>query len=153
MGNLFSRIKETRRSVAGKLATTSTHKMSSNWAKSETLKFSHYPRAQQDFEPPLIAHDNHFLGDVFSSTDVSTPISSGFYHLRPGMPLEYTYTYHEMKIILDGEVRIRDSSGQEVLATAGDVFYFPKGAIITFSTETPSGVKAFYVGQRDRGAA
>ena len=127
--------------------------MTSNWAKPETFKFSHYTKAQQDFEPPLIGHDNHFLGDVFNSTDVSAPIASGFYHLKPGTPLEYTYTYDEMKIILEGEVRIRDSSGQEVLATVGDVFYFPKGAIITFSTETPSGVKAFYVGQRARGAA
>lgn len=127
--------------------------MTSTWAKPDTFKFSHFPRAQQDFEPPVIAHNNHFLGDVFNSTDTVTPISSGFYHLSPGTPLEYTYTYHEMKIILEGEVRIKDGTGQEVLATAGDVFYFPKGSIITFSTDTPTGVKAFYVGQRARGAA
>lgn len=120
---------------------------------SEPLKFSHYPQAQQTFDPPLIAHDNHFLGDIFNSTDSKTPISSGFYHLKPGTPLEYTYTYHEMKIILEGEVKIKDATGQEVLATKGDVFYFPKGSVITFSTETPEGVKAFFVGQRARDGA
>ena len=55
-----------------------------------------------------------------------------------------------MKIILEGEVKVRDNSGQEVLATAGDVFYFPSGAVITFSTETPTGARAFFVGQRRR---
>jgi len=120
---------------------------------SAPIKFSHYPQAQKTFEPPLIAHDNHFLGDVFDSTDSNAPISCGFYHLKPGTPLEYTYTYHEMKIILEGVVKIRDGSGQEVTATKGDVFYFPKGSVITFSTETPEGVKAFYCGQRARGAA
>lgn len=129
--------------------------MASNEAKgsNEPLKFSYHPQAQQTFDPPLIAHDNHFLGDIFNSTDSETPISSGFYHLKPGTPLEYTYTYHEMKIILEGEVKIKDATGQEVLATKGDVFYFPKGSVITFSTETPEGVKAFFVGQRAKDGA
>lgn len=152
MGNFLSRVKEKRRSLSAqnsKTTTTPPYKMTTPG----TVKFSHFPQAQKEFDPPLIAHDNHFLGDVFNSTDESAPISSGFYQLKPGTALEYTYTYHEMKIILEGEVRIRDASGQEVVGTAGDVFYFPKGSVITFSTETPSGVKAFFVGQRARGAA
>lgn len=120
---------------------------------STSLKFSHYPNAQNDFSPPLIAHNNHFLGDVFDSADKTAPISCGFYHFKPGTPLEYTYTYHEMKIILEGVATIKDASGQEVTATKGDVFFFPKGSVITFSTETPEGVKAFYCGQRARDAA
>lgn len=55
----------------------------------------------------------------------------------------YTYTYHEMKIILEGEYEISDETGQKVKASPGDVFYFPKGATITFST--PSYGLAFYV--------
>jgi len=39
-----------------------------------------------------------------------------------------------MKIILDGEFVISDASGEEVTATAGDLFYFPKGGVITFRT-------------------
>ena len=35
----------------------------------------------------------------------------------------YEYTYHEMKIIVDGEFDIEDESGQKVHATKGDVFY------------------------------
>jgi hypothetical protein len=49
-----------------------------------------------------------------------------------------------MKIILEGEFEISDETGQRVTAVPGDVFYFPKGATITFST--PSYGLAFYVG-------
>ncbi|KAJ9660760.1 hypothetical protein H2198_002299 [Neophaeococcomyces mojaviensis] len=118
-----------------------------------SLKMQHFPQAQQDYRPPLIAHDNHFLGDVAASTDSDRPISAGFYHIKSGQALEYTYTYDEMKIILEGVVKVKDASGQEVTASKGDVFYFPKGSTITFTTESPEGVKAFYCGQRAQGAA
>lgn len=72
------------------------------------------------------------------------PISAGFYRLEKGTPLVYEYTYDEMKIILEGEFEISDETGQKVTATPGDVFHFPKGAKITFST--PSYGLAFYVG-------
>ena len=54
-----------------------------------------------------------------------------------------TCRYHEMKIILDGSFTISDETGQKVKATKGDVFYFPKGATITFETEDFG--LAFYV--------
>jgi ethanolamine utilization protein EutQ (cupin superfamily) len=48
-----------------------------------------------------------------------------------------------MKIILEGEFEISDETGQKVTAKPGDVFYFPKGSKITFTT--PSYGLAFYV--------
>lgn len=48
-----------------------------------------------------------------------------------------------MKIILEGEFEISDETGQKVTATPGDVFYFPEGVTITFST--PSYGLAFFV--------
>lgn len=71
------------------------------------------------------------------------PISCGFYRLEKGTPLVYTYTYDEMKIILEGQFQITDETGQTVTASPGDVFYFPKGAKITFTTENYG--LAFYV--------
>jgi ethanolamine utilization protein EutQ (cupin superfamily) len=71
------------------------------------------------------------------------PISCGLYRLEKGTPLVYEYTYDEMKIILEGEFEISDETGQKVTAKPGDVFYFPKGAKITFTT--PSYGLAFYV--------
>lgn len=101
----------------------------------------------------MIANENAFLGDVFSSEkmDSEKPISAGFYRLEKGTPLVYTYTYHEMKIIVEGEFIISDESGQEVTATPGDVLYFPKGSVITFKTNSYG--LGFFVGQRKQGGA
>lgn len=63
--------------------------------------------------------------------------------MEKGEPLVYTYSYEEMKIILEGEVNISDGMGEKVKAGPGDVFHFPKGATITFSTE--SYALAFFV--------
>lgn len=56
---------------------------------------------------------------------------------------ETTDSYHEMKIILDGHFFITDETGQSVKGVKGDVFYFPKGSKITFTTDDFG--LAFYV--------
>lgn len=115
---------------------------------SPAVPFSHYAKAQSEYKIPLLTSNNVFLGDVFSSDKLSPekPISAGFYRLEKGEPLVYTYKYDEMKIILQGDYTISDETGQKVTATPGDVFFFPKGSTITFTT-TDYGL-AFYVGQR-----
>jgi len=90
--------------------------------------------------PPVFCADVPFVSD---KNDPDKAISCGFYRLEKGTPLVYTYTYHEMKIIVEGEVEISDETGQKVHAAAGDVFYFPKGSTITFNT--PNHCLAFYV--------
>ncbi|KKZ59914.1 hypothetical protein EMCG_05300 [[Emmonsia] crescens] len=109
------------------------------------LGFKYHEKAQSTVKPELIANENAYLGDVFSSesNNPEKPISCGFYRLEKGTPLVYTYTYDEMKIILEGEFEISDETGQKVRATPGDVFYFPKGATITFTT--PSYGLGFYL--------
>lgn len=115
------------------------------------VQFSYFPQAQTEFKPPLIANENAYLGDIFDSTDSLKPLACGFYRLEKGTPLVYRYTYHEMKIIIEGEFIISDESGQEVKAMKGDVSYFPKGSVITFKTDSYG--LAFYTGQRQRDAA
>ncbi|KAF2712562.1 hypothetical protein K504DRAFT_373444 [Pleomassaria siparia CBS 279.74] len=117
------------------------------------VAFTHFSKAQSTFKPPLIANENAFLGDVVSSEkiDPEKPLSAGFYRLEKGTPLVYTYTYHEMKIIVEGSFDISDEAGNSVHAVAGDVFYFPKGSKITFKTEDYG--LGFFVGQRAEGAA
>lgn len=87
--------------------------------------FTHFAGAQTTFNPPLIANENAYLGDIASSQplDPTSPISAGFYRLEKGTPLVYEYTYHEMKIIVDGEFDISDETGKKVHAVKGDVFY------------------------------
>ena len=112
------------------------------------VPMKHHAQAQSSFKPPLLANDNAYLGDLFSSdqTNPEAPMSAGLYRLEKGTPLVYTYTYDEMKIILEGDYTISDATGQEVQAKPGDVFFFPKGATITFTTSNYG--LAFYCGQR-----
>ncbi|KAL6868892.1 hypothetical protein ACO1O0_000215 [Amphichorda felina] len=108
-----------------------------------TTGFTH--NAQSKFEIPLLAGDNAFLGDIFSSEKNSdSPISAGLFRFEKGEPLTYTYKYDEMKIVLEGDYTITDATGQTTTAKPGDVVYFPKGSSITFSTK--KGGLAFYVG-------
>ena len=92
---------------------------------------------------------NAFLSDVISSEDPDAPISCGFFRMEKGNPLEYTYTYDEAKIIVDGEMTISEEDGESFKAVAGDVVYFDKGAKITFTSES-QGI-GFYCGQRASG--
>jgi ethanolamine utilization protein EutQ (cupin superfamily) len=93
--------------------------------KSSPAAFTHYAGAQTEFKLPLIANENAYLADIATSepNDPVAPISAGFYRLEKGTPLVYDYTYHEMKIIVDGEFDISDETGQKVHAVKGDVFY------------------------------
>ncbi|KAH8730507.1 RmlC-like cupin domain-containing protein [Phaeosphaeriaceae sp. PMI808] len=110
----------------------------------------YFEKAQSSFKPPLVANENAFLGDVASSepTSPETPISGGFYRLEKGTPLDYTYSYDEMKIVLEGHFYIKDETGKEVKAEKGDVFHFPKGSRIIFRTDDYG--LAFFVGQRKK---
>ncbi|KAK9471083.1 RmlC-like cupin domain-containing protein [Dipodascopsis tothii] len=111
-----------------------------------------YKKAASSEKPPHIANNNAFLGDVFSSdAEPDKQISSGFYRQESGTPLVYTYTYDEMKVILEGNFTMKDETGYEVTASPGDVFYFKKGTTITF-TSTDYGL-AFYCGLRPNGTA
>ncbi|KAH8816740.1 RmlC-like cupin domain-containing protein [Xylogone sp. PMI_703] len=149
MGAILSKARS-KSNFKSKSSTTSPSTATPS-TKMSTPAFKHFAGAQTNFKPPLIANENAFLGDVVSSLDPEAPISAGFYRLEKGTPLVYTYTYHEMKIIVDGEFDISDETGQKVHATKGDVFYFPKGSKITFTTDTFG--LGFYVGQRKEGTA
>ena len=55
---------------------------------------NYFPQAQKTFQPPLIANENAFLGDITSSEkqDAVSPMSCGLYRLEKGTPLVYEYT-------------------------------------------------------------
>ena len=120
---------------------------------SSPVAFSVYKSVAKEFKPKLLAEPNVYLEDVFSSedTDPEKAISSGLFRLEKGKELVYTYTYDEMKIILEGDFTISDETGQSVKAVPGDHFYFPKGVKVTFTTETYG--LGFFVGQRKKGSA
>ena len=94
---------------------------------------------------------NAFLKDFSVSEDVEKPITSGLFRLKVGESLKYTYTYHEMKFIVDGSFTIEDETGQKKTVSAGDLLYFPKGTAMTFSTDNYG--LGFFCGQRGEGEA
>lgn len=110
------------------------------------------PRAEgYEKKQPLIAANNSFLGDVINTENPGKELSSGFYRQEKGTPLVYTYTYDEMKIVLEGNFRMEDEAGTVVEAKPGDTFFFPAGTTITFSS-TDYGL-AYFVGLRKAGGA
>ena len=54
-------------------------------------------------------------------------------------------------LLVDGSFIIEDETGQKVTAKPGDLFYFPKGTSITFSTSNFG--LGFFCGQRGEGEA
>ena len=94
---------------------------------------------------------NAYLKDFFVSEDANKPITSGLFRLKAGESLKYTYTYHEMKFIVDGSFTIEDETGQKEIVKAGDLLYFPKGTEMTFTTDDFG--LGFFCGQRGEGEA
>ena len=116
------------------------------------MSMTHIPGASAKPLPSMeVPGCQAFLDDLLVSDDADKRICSGFFRLEKSQPLEYEYTYHEMKIIVEGEMIISDETGQKVHARPGDVFYFPKGSKIKF--ETPSYGLGFFCGQRQPGEA
>lgn len=112
--------------------------------------FQHYAQAQSKFDIPHLSGGNTFIGDIHSTPDgAEKPITSGLFRVNKGEPLTYTYKYDETKIILEGNFVLEDTTGQKVEAKAGDVFFIPNGATITFTS--PDTGLAFYSGARKKG--
>ncbi len=91
---------------------------------------------------------NVFLEDVVSSNNKSAPITCGMFRMEAGKPLDYTYSYDECKVMLEGEMTITENGVSKTIKP-GDILYFDKGTSVTFSSNS-SGL-AFYVGQREKG--
>jgi len=112
----------------------------------------HIPKISQKRLTPMNDEGvSAYLDDFAVSDDTKSPITAGLFRLEKGNELTYTYTYHEMKMVIEGEFNVSDSSGMEVKATPGDLLYFPKGSTITFST--PNYGLGFFCGQRGEGEA
>jgi ethanolamine utilization protein EutQ (cupin superfamily) len=87
-----------------------------------------------------------FIGDAFANPGGSE-LCSGFFELFASEPLDYTYTYDEMKLVVEGTFTLTNlDTGQVVQAGPKDVLFFPKGSRIRF--ETPDRALGFYTGQR-----
>jgi ethanolamine utilization protein EutQ len=83
---------------------------------------------------------NVWLKDVVVTQDRS-PMGAGYMSLDKG-EMQWTLTYDEVDIVLEGELVITRGS-EQVRGKTGDVIYIPKGSSITFGT--PSWTRFVYV--------
>jgi ethanolamine utilization protein EutQ len=83
---------------------------------------------------------NVWLKDVVMTQDRS-PMGAGYMSLDKG-EMQWTLTYDEIDIVLEGELVITRGS-EQVRGKPGDVIYIPKGSSITFGT--PSWTRFVYV--------
>ena len=86
------------------------------------MPMTHFSKAQEIKQPHMGREGIHaFLGDVAVSNDEDKTIAAGFFRMeKSDEPLVYEYTYHEMKVIVEGSMVISDETGQKVLALPGD---------------------------------
>jgi len=92
---------------------------------------------------------NTFFQDFAISEVEGKELASGLFRMINGPALEYTYSYEEMKYIVEGEFHLTDGTGQKVIARAGDLVYFPAGCQVKF--ETPHYALGCFTGQRKLG--
>ena len=83
---------------------------------------------------------NVWLKDVVLPQDRS-PMGAGYMSLDKG-EMQWTLTYDEIDIVLEGELVITRGS-EQVRGKTGDVIYIPKGSSITFGT--PNWTRFVYV--------
>ncbi|MGY2005067.1 MULTISPECIES: cupin domain-containing protein [unclassified Blastococcus] len=111
-----------------------------------TIVFGHASGTYEGLPSMEVPGVNAAIGDTFANPGGSE-LCSGFFELLAGEPLDYTYTYDEMKVVVEGEFHLTDlDSGAQVIARPKDVLFFPKGSRIRF--ETPDRALGFYTGQR-----
>lgn len=86
------------------------------------------------------------IGDSLHNPEGSV-MSAGFFELKASEPLVYTYTYDEMKVVVQGEFILTDQdTGETTHAKERDVLFFPKGTTVKF--ETPHYALGFFTGHR-----
>ena len=106
------------------------------------LKVVHMSNVQVErfLEGKATPGTNVWLKDVVVTQDRS-PMGAGYMSLDKG-EMQWTLTYDEIDIVLEGELVIT-RGGEQVRGKTGDVIYIPKGSSITFGT--PSWVRFVYV--------
>lgn len=86
------------------------------------------------------------IGDSLANPEGSV-MSAGFFELKASAPAVYTYTYDEMKVVIQGEFILTDqTTGHVTHAKERDVLFFPKGTTVKF--ETPDYALGFFTGHR-----
>lgn len=86
------------------------------------------------------------MKDFATKASIGAPITFGMFRMRKGEPLPYEYEFDEYKLVLEGELSVKDESGTTTTFTSGEVIEFAKGTKAVFSSLSTA--LTFYVAQR-----
>jgi len=97
---------------------------------------------------------NGLLGiPALKSQIIDVPVCSnenamqlGYFSMQPSADFEFTYTYLEIKVVINGKIIIRDDQGKKYVAEAGDVLIFTPETTVIFDGESDG--DAIYTGHR-----
>ncbi|KAL5044337.1 hypothetical protein BDW71DRAFT_209339 [Aspergillus fruticulosus] len=82
----------------------------------------------------------HGVPNVYFGTEdksIPNPIVGAWFRMEKGPESSPpTYEYDELGVVVEGEFNFRDETGKRATAKAGDVFFFPRGSTITFSSDS-----------------
>ncbi|KAL2808866.1 hypothetical protein BJX63DRAFT_439117 [Aspergillus granulosus] len=82
---------------------------------------------------------NVYFGDVLGIEDPNTPnpIVGAWFRMEKGEEATPPkYEYDEFGVVIEGEINLRDETGKMATVRTGDVFFFPRGSTITFSSDS-----------------
>ncbi|KAJ9488878.1 hypothetical protein VN97_g4400 [Penicillium thymicola] len=80
---------------------------------------------------------NVFISDSIGTVEGKTanPLTGAWFRMEQGPSVTSpTYEYNEIGIMVKGEMNFMDEAGQKAKVKAGQVFFFPAGSTITFSS-------------------
>ena len=73
-------------------------------------------------------------------------IQLGYFSMQPSEDFEFTYTFLEVKVVINGKIIVRDDRGEKYVGEAGDVFIFTPETTVIFDGESDG--DAIYTGHR-----
>ncbi|KAF3395451.1 hypothetical protein DPV78_008770 [Talaromyces pinophilus] len=82
---------------------------------------------------------NVFFEDLLGteSDKVANPIVGSWFRIESGPEAAPPkYEYDEVGVVIEGEINMRDETGQSITVKQGDTFFFPRGSTITFSSNS-----------------
>ncbi|RAS74553.1 hypothetical protein A4R27_23825 [Priestia endophytica] len=79
-------------------------------------------------------------------TSKNDALSLGYFSMQPSEDFEFTYTFLEAKVIINGKIIIRDDKGVKYVAEAGDVLLFTPDTTVIFDKESDG--QAIYAAHR-----
>ena len=86
----------------------------------------------------------------FPITDSKKPLTAGRFTIQKSVDLPFDYNFLELKVVISGSIRVKDSDGTIHQADAGDVLVFTPPTAVVFLGDSEG--EAVYLAHREQAA-